>query len=825
MPPEASAQNTIAIDPNFPAPKNPQTQSNNVSPLPSSTAARAAAPAPQNTRSSWRAGSAMFDIQMNPYNAPGRETTSTSHAPPRVSAPLPSLGLITYHDGRIRNAVPSKLKGKTNRKQGNFGVMQMHVQKPEMTERDLAAKRTSEGTAAAARLASAQRYVQPRRPRPQPVVTYPPPQIHHPIAVPVPHVSVPAAPPTPVARPPQARSQPAPILPAAPRPIPQPPHLASAEPQDKSLTSRTGAVEVIQYTNLEQTNDTFTDADDIQEISAGHADAPFADLEDTQDVEMEQADEPPMAAELVEGVDMPRNANAEQTASSANKPTHMLPIDAKIEQARLLKLLQSIPPVSVVNQLCRAIVHFGGTPSAPPPTDGYFPQSVSSNGSGDLFISWLSEVFPSTLALSEPAIPESITQPKSLARSRGRPKGSKNSSTTRATHTVSTTFVPLTIPSNGVGTVVMQPPPAENDTSAAQKPAANSQNSDASPLPTTNAPSQTSTVLPATLRPLLPLPAQPIRPVAPSIPKIKRMRRLQILPGRKPTGRPRGRPKGSKNKSRPHSGAQNEETDRPGSHPKDSNDTSISRSAAQADGMGQSRTGPYNTPGALSKTTSRGTISATHEVASGLPHSTKDIRTEAVTGNAIAVNNQPQVPKSNQQGAGQTSPGKRKESQQTVHSDTQALDTTQFCGATATPVDSDSQAQQVKRRRMSQETVQGYLTTGNTGFYSADTVTTAFPEAVVARQLHSASSNLDSQAQRRPSTSGGGSELWQQPVTSQSYQQNILRSSQSQTPDMSLEQASHAPHMPSPAVNRPRNQLQEAPDHISTDMTATSTAC
>jgi 2',3'-cyclic-nucleotide 2'-phosphodiesterase (5'-nucleotidase family) len=216
--------------------------------------------------------------------------------------------------------------------------------------------------------------------------------------------------------------------------------------------------------------------------------------------------------------------------------------------------------------------------------------------------------------------------------------------------------------------------------------------------------------------------------------------------------------------------------------------------------MVQSRTGSSNTPGALRETLSRGTISATHEVTSGLPHSTQEIRTEAVTGNVIAVNHQPQVPKVNQQGAVQVSSGKRKESQQTAHSGTQALDMTQFCGATATPVDSDNQSQQVKRRRTSQETGQGYPSTGDTRVYSADTVAKAFPEAVVARQLPSASSNLDSQAQRRLSTSGGGSELWQPPVTSQSYQQNISRSSQSQTPDMSPEQASQSPHMPSPAV-------------------------
>ncbi|KAM0245018.1 hypothetical protein ACHAP5_005690 [Fusarium lateritium] len=767
MPPEAPAQTTIAIDPNLRAPNNTQIQNNNASPLPSSTAAPIGAPAsaPRNTRPSWRAGNAMFDIQMNPYSAPGRGKASTCHTPPRVPAPSPSLGLNPYHDGRIRNAIPNKLKGKTNRKQGNFGVMQMHVQKPEMTERDLAAKRTSEGTAAAAKLAGAQRYVQPRRPRPrprpQPAVAYPPPQTYRPIAPPavVPVASIASM--APIAVPPQHRSQPPPVLPATPRPIAQPPPLASAKPQDKPLYSRTGVVEVIHETNIGQTDDPSKDTDNKQ------TSAPFSDLEDTQDVEMGQSDEPLIAAGLVEETVMPREANAEQTASSENNPVHPLPTDAKREQARLLKLLQSISPVAVVNQLCKALIHFGGTPNAPPPPDGSFPKSVSSNGSGDLFISWASEVFPSTLALLEPAISQSMVQPQPLARPRGRPKGSKNSSRIKATHTVSTTFVPLTMPSNGVGTVEMQPPPVENDTSAAQKSAANNQNSDAPPLPSTNYPSQTSTAPSTALRPLLPLPAQPVRPVVPLIPKIKRTRRLQILPIRKPTGRPRGRPKGSKNQSRRYSGAQNGETDQSNSHSNDSKDISMSRSTAQPDGVGQPSTGSSNIPEVVGDNPSRGTIGATQEATSTLLHNSEESRTEAVTGNANAIDHQPRVPKTNEQRAVQVSSGKRKGSQQTVHSGTQALDITQVYGATTRPVDEDNQLQQVKRRRVSQETGQRGPATGDSSFYSANTVT-----------------------------------------------------QQQQYTDTSPVRSSQSPQIPSSVVNRPRNQLPGAPNHVSTDMTA-----
>lgn len=53
-------------------------------------------------------------------------------------------------DARIRNPVPIKLQHKLNDKDGNFGVMHMDVRKPVLDSRDLAAKRTSELTQAAA---------------------------------------------------------------------------------------------------------------------------------------------------------------------------------------------------------------------------------------------------------------------------------------------------------------------------------------------------------------------------------------------------------------------------------------------------------------------------------------------------------------------------------------------------------------------------------------------------------------------------------------------------------------------------------------------------
>ncbi|KAK3394855.1 hypothetical protein B0H63DRAFT_60239 [Podospora didyma] len=71
-----------------------------------------------------------------------------------------------HRDGRIRNPVPSKLKGKTDGSKGNFSVMHMEVAgRNEATERDAQAKRTSESTELAAKLAFQNGYVSLRRNR------------------------------------------------------------------------------------------------------------------------------------------------------------------------------------------------------------------------------------------------------------------------------------------------------------------------------------------------------------------------------------------------------------------------------------------------------------------------------------------------------------------------------------------------------------------------------------------------------------------------------------------------------------------------------------
>lgn len=72
-----------------------------------------------------------------------------------------------------------------------------------------------------------------------------------------------------------------------------------------------------------------------------------------------------------------------------------LDTSTKTEQARLLKLLRSLPPVSVVDQLCRALDFFGNKQRAATHLTGDgFPDSAVGNGLGALFVGWLSETFP-----------------------------------------------------------------------------------------------------------------------------------------------------------------------------------------------------------------------------------------------------------------------------------------------------------------------------------------------------------------------------------------------------------------------------------------------
>jgi hypothetical protein len=182
-------------------------------------------------------------------------------------------------DGRVRNPTPSKLKGKTDNKLGNFGVMQMGMSPGDgkvknapgkevvAAERDAAARRTSENTASRAKAAQAEKYVPPRR--------------------------------------------------------------------------------------------------GVQ--GDAHRSSPFANGKDER-----------------------------------QRARPLAPDETKSEQARLLTLLRSINPITVVDQICKAVAYFGGIPGAPPPEDGIFPESANTRETGALFIGWLAEIFPD---LSSPEVP------------------------------------------------------------------------------------------------------------------------------------------------------------------------------------------------------------------------------------------------------------------------------------------------------------------------------------------------------------------------------------------------------------------------------------
>ncbi|KIN02056.1 hypothetical protein OIDMADRAFT_53572 [Oidiodendron maius Zn] len=205
--------------------------------------------------------------------APSTVGFSTPEFSEMVSNPLLESILRPNKDGRVKNPVPSKLKGKTDNKKGNFSVMHMGVSpgkkndagRDAAAERDAAARRTSENTASRAKAAQQEKYVPPRR---------------------------------------------------------------------RGLEAE-GAATI-------------------------KASSPF----------------------------VPPREDQKQRGRS------LAPDETKFEQARLLTLLRSINPITVVDQVCKAVAYFGGIPGAPPPEDGIFPVSANTRETGALFIGWLAEIFP-----------------------------------------------------------------------------------------------------------------------------------------------------------------------------------------------------------------------------------------------------------------------------------------------------------------------------------------------------------------------------------------------------------------------------------------------
>lgn len=122
-----------------------------------------------------------------------------------------------------------------------------------------------------------------------------------------------------------------------------------------------------------------------------------------------------------------------ERSSIVETPRPLFPEEVKEEQARLLTLLRTLQPLTVVDQLCKALAYFGGIPDAPPPKEGRsFPESAEANGSGAVFVGWVAEIFPDLDAQGRrkprPFVASSLPPPRSTEkRGRGRPKGSKAS--------------------------------------------------------------------------------------------------------------------------------------------------------------------------------------------------------------------------------------------------------------------------------------------------------------------------------------------------------------------------------------------------------------
>lgn len=303
----------------------------------------------------------------------------SGHAPVTAAPAYPQL-IGGYYDGRVGKPVPRKLKGKINKRNGNFSVILMGNPRPEMTERDLAAKRSSEETAAAAELANKDGY---RSVKPSQLAWYPPKE-----SKPSPPL-LPATTPVPV-----------PGCSNTPCPHPTPAMLASDRP---TASPAAAAAAVVPSGSASCSPPTI-----IPDLTPAHRPAAPAGESATPEV-------------------------IPTTAPPSRALAGLTPQQIKTEQARLLTLLRSLHPVLVVDQICKALAYFGGIPGAPAPADGAFPKSASANGPGSLFVGWVAEIFPELDAARERAIGSAgaYSSVRALSvparRTRGRPKGSKSS--------------------------------------------------------------------------------------------------------------------------------------------------------------------------------------------------------------------------------------------------------------------------------------------------------------------------------------------------------------------------------------------------------------
>ncbi|KAI7767807.1 hypothetical protein LZL87_001681 [Fusarium oxysporum] len=636
----------------------------------------AVTPGQRATRSDWQVGNASFDLQMNPFHAPDHGTTVSSSPGPPQEDKVPAASLNPYRDGRIRTAVPSKLKGRTNMKQGNFSVMHMHVQKPQITERDLAAKRTSERTAAAAKLASAQGYRYPRRPRPR-----------HTAAARTPSQSLSNLPSViadiygPVAQPPPLGT----VMPYEERRAETGSAQASTGLEENPLTEA-GSVENIETEILAES----TKGEVAPGVNHEQEDGPFIDANSTQDVSMNPSNE------FVTPADPTQETNREQPAITKLLAITLPPEEIRAEQYRLLELLRKLHPTTVVETLCSALTQFGGATRRLPSPDGGSSESGSKKSSGDLFISWISEIFPPNFA-------ENSNTKRSSKPSTGRP---------RDLHLKRTAFVPLAMradETNGtqLSTLI-------KCSGAPPESVANNPGSDM-PLPRAS--------------------------------------------NNQSSSRPRGRPKGSRNKPRllpakPASSSFNSSDSqlrepRPQSHEPTTRENMYNSLISTPDSS-------YVTEAA---STLRNTFSfpglpdPAEEAAStmqggvtGSPGCTQENKAQTAGGSSVIIQ-EPQGPTSHHQDAALVSSKKRKNSQQGPCTNTRVIDTPQTSSRTARLATNHPHEKQVKRLCVSQETNPRNLGTSERYSQSADAEAIAFRSSVTTRHTSSISGTFASGVQ------------------------------------------------------------------------------
>ncbi|CAG7562205.1 unnamed protein product [Fusarium equiseti] len=857
---ESPSHNKVAANPDNHASNERRVMTINAS----STATEGTAVEPAHSRS--EGGSASSGLQ-----------TKTHVKGDEKKAPL--FGTLNpYHDGRIRTPVPSKLKGKTSGSQGNFSVMQIHVQKPEMTARDLAAKRTSERTAAAARLASAQQYRHPRRSLQQSATASPAPS---PCVVSHPRYSIY-----------DPRSQlPSTIQPAS-RSDSLPSAAATNKSQDKpSKGEGVTAADTVLNTNTLQSESPFTGSTDIRGMSTERSSGPFAEeatqeanVEQTensvvgddslQDIGLEESTEPFTIGEPIQtpnpehtggSTDVTEQVNGEQTreiavvtqepntgyaarpAPASQSESHseslsvsLSPSAVKAEQARILALFRDIQPKFIVGQLTEALVHFG-TMSDVPSTDGsLFPQSASKNGPGDLLVSWLSEIFPAA-----PLLPHKQKK-SSTGRPRGRPKGSLNSCK-RKTAGTQNAYTPLVGPllnshettsTQNTGSkhdpnelpqatstqspgVLLPPVPVAQSLTASVAPTLPGQG-DVPPRPIASTSTQVVAIPP--MRPIMPATASIMQGSVPELTSgTKRVPIPKLTPARRrpPTGRPRGRPRGSKTKARssinlpgrmgieaeqvaPQSGVRANDANR---------STSVDLTSSWKPGSSdcdtrvpkQLNSGPTNTNEGTDLHTSQVVTSMAQPDISnsfgGIDKERAEFDTEI-----SSASQRPLAPEVSGNGGTQLTASKRKIISQQALQDATTV-SLQAPKPTMSSASSFSvQAQQTKRRRLSQESK--HKTTLNPIATQSSMLGGDLNMRVQLAQPRPLQQMLKHQYQNWNTEISRHS---QQPQTRQSPQLHCQSQHQQLPPDTRPEAGNQSSQMSSPTSNRPYSQLIRTP--------------